>query len=145
MANGNTALQNRLDDEIRAVQDYLKALEANPPAITYRWNQAAERTNTAKTPADWEGAATTWREVLGLLQGRPAADRAEAARHVVNAYMRKADLLFRANDRPAARAALEQARDALGVGPTGVGAFLTPDDRSAITRRLENNLRALGP
>jgi hypothetical protein len=144
MATGNTALQTRLDDDIRAVQDYLKALEENPPAITYRWNQAAERTNTAKTPADWEAAAAAWREVLGLLQGRPAADRAEAARHVVNAYMREAALLFRANDRPGARASPEQARDALGAGPTGVGAFLTPEDRAAITRRLENNLRALG-
>src|SRR5262249_12061083 len=106
--------------------------------------QAAERTNTAKSLADWDAAAAAWREVLGLLQGSPASDRAEAARHVVNASMRKADLLFRAGDRPAARAALEQARDALGAGPTGVGAFLIPEDRDAITRRLENNLRALG-
>jgi hypothetical protein len=143
LAGGNTALQQRLDQDIRSVQAYLQALEANPPRIFFPWNEAANRTNTAKTAADWDAAAQAWRNVLGLLQGRPAADRAEAAMHVINAYMKKADVLFRSGDKDGARAALEQARDALGVGPNGVGSYVTPEDRTMTQRRIENNLKAL--
>jgi len=140
----NKDLQQRLDRDIAAVQTYLGQLQANPPAITYAWNQAANRTNTAQSPQDWDAAAQAWRGVLGMLQGRPAADRTEAALRIVNAYMKKADVLFKAGDKNGARAALEQAREALSNGPNGVGADVPAADRDETTKRLENNLRALG-
>src|SRR5207244_2252046 len=75
---------------------------------------------------------------------KEAAGCADAGMPVVNAYMKKADVLFHAGDRAGARAALEQARDALGVGPNGVGSYVTAADREMTTRRIENNLRAVG-
>lgn len=144
LTGGNIMLQQHLDADIKAAQAYLQALEQTPPRIFYAWNQAAKRTNTAKTPADWDEAAKMWRDVLASLQGRPADERAEAAMRVVNAYLRKADLLYKAMDLNGAKAALEQARDAVGVGPMGVGAPLSPQDREMISKRIENNLKALG-
>jgi hypothetical protein len=134
----------RLDADIAAVQAYLAALAKDPPALTYAWNQAAERTNTAQSPQDWDQAAQMWRAVLGQLQGRPQADRTEAALRVVGAFMAKACALYKAGDKPGAQAALEQAREALGTGPNGVGADIPAADRDEITGRIENNLRALG-
>jgi hypothetical protein len=57
--------------------------------------------------------------------------------------MRKADVLFAAGRKEEAGRALMQARDALGVGPTGVGSAISAADQKMILDRIVNNEKAL--
>ncbi len=145
-AGQNQPLRQQLERDLAAAREYRMRIGQVPLAAYYEWNVAARMTNSAQTAEQWEAAAAKWREVLGLLQGGSPQDRARAAQHVVNGYLKKADVLHTAMNTDGARAALEQARDALGVGPMGVGAHIPAHEQEMIKRRIENNLASLaGP
>jgi hypothetical protein len=142
MANGNNSLRQRVLADITAVNMFLQSLSQNPPRILLPWNAAAEATNAASrsnTPEAWNATAEAWRRVLPLLQGRPREERAEAEMHVVNAYLKIADVRHRANDAEGARRALDQAAAAL----SDIGADISAPDRMMVQQRIDNNRRSL--
>jgi hypothetical protein len=145
MTGGNADLERRLDADIAEVRAYLQAIQGKPQTASGDWNRAAGLTNNAKTAADWQRAADAWRATLMRLPNNASAQRSTAARHVVMAYVMQADALYRSGDLPSARAALDQAANALGNGPGGVGMLLTPEDRAPIQTKVDANLTGMMP
>src|SRR5204863_5187381 len=84
--------------------------------------------------AEWRAAdaADLFRRFVLDLQANPGS--------VVNAPATWSRILELLQD----AAALMQARAALGAGPTAAGAFIPQPDRDELTRRIANNLAALG-
>lgn len=143
-SGNNAVLTGQIDADLKEIRDYRTAVNAFPPELASAWATAANRTNGAMKPADWDAAATTWKGVLTTqLVGRPASERREAALHVVNARLRKADLLRAEGNKEAARLALREARNELSAMPDTVGAHLTDDDKQKVLDRVAANGKAL--